>query len=188
MKILFCSAFFLMIFSCSAPSSQQEKNNSSIDSSSASTSLNPTVPDTAPHPSAGMKKFVEEAVKAGFQLNGRIRVSDQKKFFGLIDPSQTFSYLETGILAKTPNACTSFSENTKAGMQTFEVEEWSFASQSEAELVEHALAAPVKEGTERFVRTPFTFWRIKDHMYFMSTPNDKARSEMDRLNNMLVES
>src|ERR1051326_7458696 len=176
--------FLICLFfsSCSAPSSHQEDNSSSTDSSAANTSSTSTAPDTAPHPSEGLKKFIDVAIKDGFQLKGRIHASEQKNFFGLIDPSQTFSYLETGILAKTPNACLTLSKNG----QTFEVEEWSFASLSEAGLVEHALTAPVKDGTERFVRTPFTYWRVKERMHYLSTSSDKARPGMDQLNNKLV--
>ena len=177
-------ATLLLLFSCSAPSSDKEKT---IDPESTFTT-NDThritiYPDTIDCPGAGFSKFMEEAKKIGFRMYDPVETSGQKNFFALNNVSQTFSYLETGILSRTKNAVLVFENN---GIP-YGVEEWAFSSLSEAELVEHALTAPVEDKRkERFVRTPFTFWRINNRMYYIHVENEKKRAEMEQLNNLLV--
>ena len=178
------AATFLLFFSCSAPSSDKEKNGV-IDSAFFETNTgNANIEaDTVNCPGQGFLKFIDEAAKLGFALHQPIGTSNQRDLFALANVQETLSYLETGILSRTKNAVlVLYHDGVSYG-----VEEWAFNSLSEAELVEHALTAPLGDKKkERFIRTPFTFWRITNRIYYLHVENEKLRAEMEKINNLLV--
>jgi hypothetical protein len=132
---------------------------------------------------------VKDAAKAGFAPKDTavFHKSAQKDFFGLVKVSNTFSSLETSILARSKNACLELEKKINGRPVQFGVEEWTFAGTSEAQLIENALTVPLRNKTDvRFVSSPFTFWRVNQRMYFVHTPAESARTEMNTLNDLLV--
>jgi hypothetical protein len=189
MKKLFLF-FAVALFSCSGNVEERQQPITG-DTQTVVNTIPPPAPDTASCPSAGYRNFISIASKAGFVSNDTSVYfkNDQQHFFGLANVNNTFSAMEMTIMAKTKNACLKLEKKLNGKPVQFEVEEWTFEGQSQAELIEHALTAPLKDRTDmRFITSPFTFWRVKQRIYYIHTSDEKARTELNTLNDLLVNS
>jgi hypothetical protein len=186
--------FSVTICSCSSPSANQDQLHTHNDTLPPGRDVKEEViiPDSVAHPSDELKKFLAEVKKMHFVPTDTSHVffaSDHKNYFGLVDAKTAFAAYEDMVMLKARNACMKLRlANKKKEATTVEVEEWIFASEKEAANIEDALTRPLPDKRiERFARSPLTFWRTHERIYYVHAADEKMRPAMENVNNVLVQ-
>jgi hypothetical protein len=184
--------FASLLIYFSACSSSGEHRYSASNSDSLIHSSVPLISsiDTIPHPGKEMTDLLKAAKKAGFVPADTAHVfhcSDHKDYFGLADICSTFHQYELNAMRAAHNTCIELVKKNKKDAFPVFVEEWDFTEEPEAQNIENALSAPLADKRqERFVRTPFTFFRVHERIYYLHTAQEPARKDMDKVNDVLV--
>lgn len=189
-----CTVLFLsFLFGCSSPSGNAEKEKAHCDSIQLANAekLNPPqapIFDTIPQPTEDLKKFLSEAKKIKFlpaDTAHKFTASDHSNYFGVANMPNTFAGYERSAMKRAKNACLDLIKNNST--VHVKVEEWIFENEADAKQVDDALSAPLEDKRmERFARFPFTFWRVRERMYYVHTVNEQDRAEVDKVSNLLV--
>jgi hypothetical protein len=185
--LIFCSIIF---FACSCDNYGNSEEKMDIENNyterQKTVSGSSEIKNEIPSPSAQFKKATQKILKTISGLAADSFLPCEKNgshLFSLNDNNSVFSYNQIELIKNSQSATI---EYKTPGCFVF-AEEWTFADISTALNIENALTAPLADKTqERFLRSPFTFWRIQNRIYHLRTESGSCRPLLDKINEILT--